>query len=233
MSNQYFEAPAVLIENSLPEFHAQSNRSPGLHLSSIVYDLVYTSDGYIPDPTLLTYGRVVEWALIEAYQSHPVDSSYIRLPEMRFEGIYFTIDVHHTRVGRPVDIKHTARSAVGDCELFTSASDGHKINSSDYWGNWMQVGGYVVALCGLGFTCLGGDLALVHSRGDYRSKLVAYRRWSRNFTLDDKRNIWRLITNHAVNFCSTCGDKWCKKDDHEPWVHDKFKSDYTTNVLGL
>lgn len=231
--SQYFEAPAILIENSLPEFHTQSNRSPGLHLSSIVYDLVYTSDGYTPDPTLLTLGRTVEDALINAYQSHPIDNSYIRLPEMCFEGIYFTIDVHHTRVQRPVDFKYTARSGAGGCELNEAASDDHKINSDDYLGNWWQIGGYVVAMCGLGFPCQGGDLALVHSRGDYRGKLVAYRRWSRNFTLDDKRDIWRLITGHAVNFCSTCGVKWCKIDGHEPWVHERFKSEYTKEVLEL
>lgn len=181
----------ILSANSFPiDLLPKMDRSPGVHVSEIIRRIcldrgIYDESTEL-DPTRLMLGQAFERIILDWYvKQNP--SRYLIPGEVSRDGIFGTPDAVDIEDEEIQEVKFTARSAGGDCEVGSSPPIEHIIRSDKYWKDWAQVMAYAYML---GFN--RGKLILCHVKG-YQ---VAYREWRRVFSKQELTNNWLMIRHY-------------------------------------
>lgn len=207
------DSPIYLASTGLPSLNEQKKRSIGIHWSSLVNDLFYSDSPEPDEATKLRWelGKLMERALFDSLEER-FPGEYLRFPELRYDGIYFNIDGYHVPTERVVEAKFTWKSSYNhSIPLHSKAPKDHDIYGKKYWPNWLQAGGYVIALNGKKIPCKGAYLWLIHPQGDYRKFEPTANQWQRDYTERDLEKIWGIGQEQRKKFCEDCGSKDCEE----------------------
>jgi len=213
--------------SGLPRLLPQTDRSLGLHVSSIITDLCLRLGYYdertddTVDHTLMELGSTFEWAFIQRLLLEFPDRYFI-LPEISLDGIYGHIDLLDLREERVIEIKFTYRSTGKViCEVGQSPPPNHSILSTKFWKDRSQLKAYCRMM-----KWTRGRLEICHIKGDYqkdeegRSKFrVIHNGWNFDYTIQSLTSHWDGLRRHADDYaCREClrfnyqgHEKWCNR----------------------
>lgn len=176
---------AILITDEMPILLPMRDRSPGLHVSSIIKDLcivtgIFKGDRDNMSTAYLELGNSLEWAIIQRLMEHE-PGRYIQLGEMEMDGIFLTVDLYDVDEDRVIEIKLTWMSA------FEVHPDDEK-----FWRYWVQLKAYCKAL-----GTNRGSLRVCFVIGDFRGDEPKYRWWDREFTDQELDENWEMLKRHG------------------------------------
>lgn len=169
-----------LISTGIPNLLPARDRSPGLHHSEVLHDLLVREGHYsrymkqrseLPadmvsgsDMSRMQLGLAFEDTLVDRYKRNDPDL-YISAGEYEIDGLYITLDLVNSMDGCPDSIKYTWLSAK------------HEIGSDKFLYHWMQLKSECVAL-GVDV----GRLHICHNNGNYDYKTgVHFNVWEGKF----------------------------------------------------
>lgn len=186
----------TLLREGFPPFTPAQERSPGLHLSTIISDLCVCLGMYDPDRRIpmvkAELGNMLETCLAERLALEDPDR-YYRVWDDRLQRWRNDLEVYQARDGvyMTLDLLDTIDWAVEDFKL-TWLSAKHAIDSPKLVKFWWQVKGYCY---GIGSKV--GRLYPVYPRGDYSDGGdVIARRWEARFTQRQLEDNWGMLMRH-------------------------------------
>lgn len=177
-----------LIRDGMPNICPMLNRSPGIHVSTLVHELCvglghYKDDGSEPSQALLEMGNAIEHALRERFALDDPDR-YMQPGELEYENLFGTPDL--------LDVVLKA-----DCEIkYTAMSSKNGPGSEKFWRYETQLKAYLQML---GWTT--GELHVVFGRGDYSwtpAGQPCYRVWRYDFTKAELESNWKMLKQQAA-----------------------------------
>lgn len=165
----------------------KDTRSPGLHLSAIVRDLLVRmepkkySDNTVSDPVLFRWESGFVWEELWSRALLRAQGFFIQ-PEIILDGIYMTPDAVDPKTEELWEFKFTWKKYALDPAL-----EGEK-----FWSWFVQMKAY---LWGLGLR--RARLVVLFANGDYKGTgpLPLVRRYE--FTKQELKENWRMLTAHA------------------------------------
>ena len=186
---------AQLLELEMPILGTGNNpRSPGLHLTDVVKDLMVVSgmdqgkQSWSRQPTM-NAGFIWEEVLFANWEE-PLSAAFAKLlghklewyqtGELELDGIYLTPDgLHAAHQGWILqEAKCTWKSA--------------KNSPVDNWRYMVQAKSYCIAL-----KINRVMFHILHLMGDYKGSGPQYKPWLITFTPEELVENWQMITNHA------------------------------------
>lgn len=203
----------TLSSSGLPHLLPQTDRSPGLHVSSIVTDQCLRLGYYDEktddtiDHTLMELGATFEWALIQRRMTEFPDR-YIVLPEISLDGIYGHVDLLDLLEERVIEIKFTYRSTGKvACKVGQSPAPDHSILSTKFWKDRSQLKAYCRMM-----KWTKGRLEICHLKGDYQKGKdgkyqfrVIHNAWDFEYTIASLTSHWDGLRRHADDYaCKEC-----------------------------
>src|ERR1700674_3318476 len=182
-----------LVSEGIPDLCPMTNRSPGLHLSTIINDLCIRLGYYKErerdhlDMTRMQLGCAHEEAIISRYaRTYP--ERYIQPGEVQASGIYITPDLQDIEDWAAEEVKLTWMGAVTDPLA-------EKLRRY-----WWQIAGECV---GLGTDI--GRLNATFINGDYRRERRPINRvWERRFSKRELSETWAMLVNHGSKIGGKC-----------------------------
>jgi len=175
----------------IPDLLPMTNRSPGVHVSTIIHDLAcnvlkhYKSSPL--DMTRAQLGCALEHAIIHRYSLH-YPGEYIQPGEIQIDNTFGTPDLYHTITNVAPEIKLSWMSSK---HAPTSLCDSDK-----FWKFETQMKAYCHML---GITT--SRLQICHIMGDYSYDQIkgapTYRIWEYEFTRDELLQNWSMLRTHA------------------------------------
>lgn len=180
----------TLLSTSLPNLLPMHNRSPGLHVSDIIR-YICVKQGYFDestelDMTRLQLGKALERSLISMYVQE-YQGSCFEPGELIVDSIPGTPDMLWTLNFNAVhEFKYTDRSCgLEHCEIGSSPSPSHVINSDKFWKDRTQLACYCKMLWSLtgDISWSRGRLEVCHAKGDY----------SRDGKVKIPHNVWDIV----------------------------------------
>jgi hypothetical protein len=153
------------------------DRSPKVHASDCIRYICLRQGHYVesedgPNLEQMQLGSAIEWAVADRYRAH-YPNRFLQLREIELDDIVCNPDLVDWPAWR-----------VGEIKL-TWASIRHGWDSQFYWKYWAQLMSYCQAI-----ETRGSWLEVFYARGDHKKKMVAYKRWERDFTMYELGNNW-------------------------------------------
>jgi hypothetical protein len=186
----------TLISRGIPDLLKMEGRSPGLHHSTVLRDLLTRMGHYSPpDPyqsqlskekenrmvvTRMQLGSAFEEILADRYfRAYP--GRYFYPGEMEIDGLPITPDLVDSLEYGPDSIKYTWLSSK------------HPIDGEKFTYHWMQIKSECIALCSD-----VGRLHICHNMGDYSygNDAVHFNVWRQVFDKKDLDNHRTIILRH-------------------------------------
>lgn len=190
--------PALNIE---PRVNQYTERTEGLHLSSIIFDLMLGIEpekyGKQTNENIkwmnfymgLTFERVLEEAWLSKEMQYREE--LIRPGEISLDGIMMTPDAYDTTKRRPEEYKCTKKSCRQD------------ITDKKFWPYWVQLKAYCYGLKMAGFGANQGALYVLHINGNYTrddddpDSGYVIKPWEDEWTDLQLEENWAMLKNHA------------------------------------
>ena len=163
-----------------PDADEQDSRSPGLHVSNIIYSVQksYLKLNELPESDLrvrremgFMWERVASGALSKMHIKHP--------GEISKNGIYMSPDCIDIKSHAVEDWKCTWKSSRRDIE-------------EDFWSWWCQAKAYAY---GLGYN--KARLNTLFINGNYRGSGPEAKSWEATFSKQELRDNWNMLLEHA------------------------------------
>ncbi len=174
-----------LISEGIPNLLPMQNRSPGVHVSSIIHALCVEL-GHYPDRggeitpqvmTLMQLGQAFEDMLIRRMEKDD-PKRYLRLGEIECDGVYLT-----------PDLMDVIDWAVHEIKLTWKSSRNLDIEGIKFKRYWWQLKAYCWAM----ETCIG-RLHVGFIRGNYsEDKIVDYKVWEWEWTKEELEANWKML----------------------------------------
>lgn len=172
-----------LLSSGIPNLLPSRDRSPGIHHSDVLSDLL-TREGYyaprdpwsvsgIPEHTLtiMQLGQAFEDILVDRYRRH-YGPRYYQPGELEIDGLPITLDLADTLYHGPDEIK------------YTRLSSRHLPTSDEFMRFQMQIKSQCIAMEPKTLSLLTGRLHICHAMGsyDYKNPAVHFNVWKCGFT---------------------------------------------------
>lgn len=214
----------TLVSTGLPVLLPQTDRSPGVHISSILYDACLRLGYYNEradtsiDQTLMQLGSTFEWALIHRYQQDD-PGRYIVPPEIEVDGIKGHPDLQDTHEELVKEIKFTYRSSGKVlCGVGERPVPDHPILGPKFWKDRSQLKSYCRML-----QWKRGQLEICHLKGDYHKDedgnyqfKVIHNVWEFEYSKSGLIRHWDWLRQHVDDYaCSVC--ERFDFEGHEEW----------------
>lgn len=221
---------ATLHSSGLPSLLPQTDRSPGLHVSSIITDMCLRLGYYDEsrdktiDHTLMELGATFEWSYIHRLMLEFPDR-YLVLPEISLDGIHGHIDLLDLWEERVIEIKFTYRSSGKvSCKIGDTPTPDHPILGEKFWKDRTQLRAYCRMM-----NWPRGRLEICHIKGDYikdaegRSQFrVIHNGWNIDYEPRELIEGWDSLRRHAeVYSCGECQrfpyqghEEWCESNEN-------------------
>lgn len=177
----------ILESDYMPELLPMEDRTPGLHVSSIIKDLCFKL-GYLEDDgkqrseAYLRLGNAFEFALVEmTAREHP--DRYMQIGELELDNIFMTPDLIETREHVVEEIKVTWMSTRGEPD------------HQKFWRYWTQIKAYCMAM-----ETRIGRLKVCHVNGFYewvKGGEPRYRSWRQEFSRIELQRNWDMLRRHG------------------------------------
>lgn len=193
----------TLLSSGLPDLVPMLDRSPGIHVSDIIRDLMIRQNKWesnsSPDVNLMNLGKALEWAICNMYQT-AFPARYVQLGELELDDIYGHLDLFDIADYAVMEIKYTKRSArnVVEGEAFEREEKRAIIwprFSDKFWKDAVQAMAYCKMM---GSTIL--KLILCHVEGnyekDFKERKVVYNVWQARCTQDEIDANWNMLRRH-------------------------------------
>ena len=184
-----YVADIVLLHEGIPDLLPMTNRSPGMHISTIISDLCVNlgyhdarpADEDFPQSVKdrMAFGNALEHAIIHRYE---LDSPgrYVQPGELSCDGLFGTPDLLDVETFTVHEIKCTWLSA------------NHKIDSKKLWKYHVQIKAYCWML-----ETLKGQLQIGYVNGDYSDMSPMFRRWDITYTKAELAQNWNMLVSHG------------------------------------
>ncbi len=185
----------TLLREGFPPFTSAQERTPGLHLSTIISDLCVSLGMYDPTRGIpmvkAELGNMLETCLAERLALEDPDR-YYRVWDERLQRWRNDLEVYDARDGvyMTLDLLDMTDWAVEDFKL-TWLSARHRIDSAKLAKFWWQVKGYCH---GIGAKI--GRLYPVYPIGEYDSGDAVARRWEVRYTRKQLDDNWSMLMRH-------------------------------------
>lgn len=181
---------ASLISSGIPDLLPSRDRSPGIHHSDVLSDLLTRMGHYAPqDPkwkesdaimTRMQIGLAFEDILVDRYRRH-FGVRYIMPGELEIDGLPITLDMFDTLHPGPDSVK------------FTWLSSRHDVYSDVFIRFWMQLKSECIAT-----STKQGRLHICHAMGeyDYSKPAVHFNVWKAVFGTNELDTHKTMILKH-------------------------------------
>ena len=179
-----------LLSTGIPDLCPMLDRSPGMHVSTIINDLCTSMGHYesnnasyddqpIGVKNRMAVGNAFEFALIEMYErARP--GEHIQPGEQEMDGIFGTPDLLHA----PTNTLHEIKC--------TWLSSKHPPDGDKFWKYWVQLKAYCHMM---GITT--GVLNVLHVQGDYSHSGPVYSEWTQTFSEQELLENWYMLKSRG------------------------------------
>lgn len=181
----------MLIHEGMPDLLPMMGRSPGMHVSDIIYNIAVRL-GYLKGPAddsgddeafvpnaHMGLGSALEHAIIHRFALDE-PGRYLQIGELERDGLFGTPDLVDLEDWILIEIK------------LTWMSSRHDPDSQKFWRYWVQVMAYCIML-----ETNVARLHVCHVMGDYKGSGPIYRIWERRFSNQELAENWRMLVSHG------------------------------------
>ena len=184
-----------LIATEMPDLLPMQNRSPGMHVSTIITDLcrkagIFKKGGDTKLSTVWAQlGCALEWAIIERYEEH-FPGRYLQPGEQELDGIFGTPDLFDMEDWALVEIKLAWISSRHDPVPDTCPACNGPCQK--LWRYWVQLKAY----CRMMETTTA-RLMVCFVMGEYKGGGPVWREWEWEFTRQELEENWKMLKTHG------------------------------------
>lgn len=178
-----------LVSRGIPDLLPMTDRSAGVHISEIIYDLciqlgVFEESDEGPDMTRMQLGQALEHAIIQRYREQD-KKRYIQPGEQECDDLFGTPDL--------MDI---IEWAIHEIKL-TWMSSNRGLDDKKLWKYLVQLKAYCYMV-----KTLVGYLHVCFINGDYKygtpGGQPTYIVWRFEFTKQELEENWKMLTTHGA-----------------------------------
>lgn len=169
-----------LLSDKIPALLPMQDRSPGMHVSTVITDLCvrlgyFSGDGLPVNQLWMELGQALEWAICDRLDRE-FPGRYLQPGELELDGLFGTPDLINLDDWANEEIKMAWMSSK------------NKPDEQKMWRYWVQVKAY----CKMMGTNIG-RLRVCFVNGDYSAPGPAYRFWEQEFTDEELDENWAML----------------------------------------